>query len=139
VTGQNPADVAKAYFAVGSALDITWYLQQISALPVENNWQALAREAFRDDVDWQQRAITISVLQQGDGTQDVETRLSLWMAQHGSMIERWRAMLVEIRAASGTDYAMYAVANRELLDLALSGQAVVTTAAPASEVLEPAA
>jgi glutamate dehydrogenase len=32
--------VAKAYFAVGSALDITWYLQQISDLPVENNWQA---------------------------------------------------------------------------------------------------
>ncbi|CAI8877124.1 MULTISPECIES: NAD-glutamate dehydrogenase [Pseudomonas] len=139
VTGQNPADVAKAYFAVGSALDITWYLQQISALPVENNWQALAREAFRDDVDWQQRAITISVLQQGDGTQDVETRLSLWMAQHGSMIERWRAMLVEIRAASGTDYAMYAVANRELLDLALSGQAVVTAPATASAELEPAA
>ncbi|QJC79491.1 NAD-glutamate dehydrogenase [Pseudomonas umsongensis] len=139
VTGQNPADVAKAYFAVGSALDITWYLQQISALPVENNWQALAREAFRDDVDWQQRAITISVLQQGDGTQDVETRLSLWMAQHESMIERWRAMLVEIRAASGTDYAMYAVANRELLDLALSGQAVVPVTAAVSAELEPAA
>lgn len=137
VTGQDPADVAKAYFAVGSALDITWYLQQISALPVENNWQALAREAFRDDVDWQQRAITISVLQQGDGTQEVETRLSLWMAQNDSMIERWRAMLVEIRAASGTDYAMYAVANRELLDLALSGQAVVPALVAAE--LEPAA
>jgi NAD-specific glutamate dehydrogenase len=41
------------------------------------------------------------------------------------MIERWRAMLVELRAASGTDYAMYAVANRELLDLALSGQSVL--------------
>jgi glutamate dehydrogenase len=129
VTGQDPAEVAKAYFAVGSALDITWYLQQISALPVENNWQALAREAFRDDVDWQQRAITISVLQQGDGTQDVEARLALWMEQHEGMIERWRAMLVEIRAASGTDYAMYAVANRELLDLALSGQAVVPATA----------
>ncbi|MNP86420.1 NAD-specific glutamate dehydrogenase [compost metagenome] len=55
------------------------------------------------------------------------------------MIERWRAMLVEIRAASGTDYAMYAVANRELLDLALSGQAVVTAPATASAELEPAA
>nr|WP_180201872.1 NAD-glutamate dehydrogenase [Pseudomonas sp. SbOxS1]NYU01117.1 NAD-glutamate dehydrogenase [Pseudomonas sp. SbOxS1] len=139
VTGQDPADVAKAYFAVGSALDITWYLQQISALPVENNWQALAREAFRDDVDWQQRAITISVLQEGNGTQDVETRLASWMAQHESMIERWRAMLVEIRAASGTDYAMYAVANRELLDLALSGQAVVPATASVSAELEPAA
>ena len=141
VTGQDPADVAKAYFAVGSALDITWYLQQISALPVENNWQALAREAFRDDVDWQQRAITISVLQQGDGSQDVETRLTQWMAQHESTIERWRAMLVEIRAASGTDYAMYAVANRELLDVALSGQAptVPPATVSANAELEPAA
>jgi glutamate dehydrogenase len=34
-------------------------------------------------------------------------------------------MMVEIRAASGTDYAMYAVANRELLDLAMSGQSVL--------------
>ncbi|MGG1968250.1 NAD-glutamate dehydrogenase, partial [Pseudomonas aeruginosa] len=52
VTGQDTAEVAKAYFAVGSALDLTWYLQQITNLPVENNWQALAREAFRDDLDW---------------------------------------------------------------------------------------
>ncbi|UIN54173.1 NAD-glutamate dehydrogenase [Pseudomonas kribbensis] len=131
VTGQDPAEVAKAYFAVGSALDITWYISQISALPVENNWQALAREAFRDDVDWQQRAITIAVLQAGGGDSDVETRLALWMKQNDAMIERWRAMLVEIRAASGTDYAMYAVANRELNDLALSGQAVVPAAATA--------
>ncbi|WP_236196981.1 NAD-glutamate dehydrogenase [Pseudomonas glycinae] len=136
VTGQDPAEVAKAYFAVGSALDITWYISQISALPVENNWQALAREAFRDDVDWQQRAITIAVLQAGDGNRDVEERLALWMAQHDAMIQRWRAMLVEIRAASGTDYAMYAVANRELNDVALSGQAVVPAAATAE--LEPA-
>ncbi|MCU7248068.1 NAD-glutamate dehydrogenase [Pseudomonas koreensis] len=137
VTGQDPAEVAKAYFAVGSALDITWYISQISALPVENNWQALAREAFRDDVDWQQRAITIAVLQAGGGTHDVEARLALWMEQNAAMIERWRAMLVEIRAASGTDYAMYAVANRELNDVALSsGQAPVV--APANTELEPA-
>jgi glutamate dehydrogenase len=38
------------------------------------------------------------------------------------MVQRWQAMLGELRAASGTDYAMYAVANRELMDLALSGQ-----------------
>ena len=49
-------------------------------------------------------------------------------------------MMVEIRAAVGTDYAMYAVANRELLDLALSGQAVVPAiATTASAELEPAA
>lgn len=113
--------MAKAFFAVGSKLDLTWYLQQISSLPVENNWQALAREAFRDDIDLQQRAITISVLKMQDAPGDVEERLDLWLEQHEVMVKRWRAMLDEIKAATGTDYAMYAVANRELMDLALSG------------------
>lgn len=122
VTGQNAADVAKAFFAVGSKLELTWYLQQISSLPVDNNWQALAREAFRDDIDLQQRSITISVLKMADAPQDIEARLDLWLEQHKTMVVRWKAMLDDLRAATGTDYAMYAVANRELMDLALSGQ-----------------
>ncbi|MCE0915523.1 NAD-glutamate dehydrogenase [Pseudomonas sp. NMI760_13] len=125
VTGHDPAQVAKAFFAVGSSLDLTWYLQEISNLPVENNWQALAREAFRDDIDLQQRAITISVLQMADAPQDMDARVALWCEQHRVMVERWRAMLDDLRNASGTDYAMYAVANRELVDLAMSGQAAV--------------
>ncbi|MEJ5865758.1 NAD-glutamate dehydrogenase [Pseudomonas farsensis] len=125
VTGHDPAQVAKAFFAVGSSLDLTWYLQEISNLPVENNWQALAREAFRDDIDLQQRAITISVLQMADAPQDMDARVALWCEQHRVMVERWRAMLDDLRNASGHDYAMYAVANRELVDLAMSGQAAV--------------
>ncbi|NIF18248.1 NAD-glutamate dehydrogenase [Pantoea sp. Cy-639] len=125
VTGHDPAQVAKAFFAVGSSLDLTWYLQEISNLPVENNWQALAREAFRDDIDLQQRAITISVLQMADAPDDMDARVALWAEQHRVMVERWRAMLDDLRNATGTDYAMYAVANRELVDLALSGQAAV--------------
>ena len=125
VTGHDPAQVAKAFFAVGSALDLTWYLQEISNLPVENNWQALAREAFRDDIDLQQRAITISVLQMVDAPEDMDARVALWAEQHRVMVERWRAMLDDLRNATGTDYAMYAVANRELVDLAMSGQAAV--------------
>ncbi len=117
ITGQDPAQVAAAYFAVGGALELSWYLQQITSLPVENNWQALAREAFRDDLDWQQRAITVSVLQMADAPADMEERTGLWLEQHRPMVDRWKAMLGELRAATGTDYAMYAVANRELMDL----------------------
>lgn len=76
-------------------------------------------------MDWQQRAITISVLQMADAPEDMEARVALWLEQHKDMADRWVAMMVEIRAAVGTDYAMYAVANRELLDLALSGQSVL--------------
>ncbi|MBM7060918.1 NAD-glutamate dehydrogenase [Pseudomonas sp. UL073] len=120
VTKQEPADVAKAYFAVGNTLDLTWYLQQITNLPVENPWQAMAREGFRDELDWQQRAITVSVLQMVDGPKAIEARVAFWLEQHKALVERWRAMLNELRATSGTDYAIYVVANRELLDLAQS-------------------
>jgi glutamate dehydrogenase len=67
----------------------------------------------------------VSVLQQPDAPQEIQARLDMWLEQHLPMVDRWRAMLVELRAASGTDYAMYAVANRELLDLAMSGQTSV--------------
>jgi len=51
----------------------------------------------------------------------MDERVELWAEQHKNMVVRWRAMLEELKAATGTDYAMYAVANRELMDLALSG------------------
>ncbi|MCY1432410.1 NAD-specific glutamate dehydrogenase [compost metagenome] len=57
-----------------------------------------------------------------DGPADIGERVGLWTEQHRSLVERWRAMLVELRASVSTDYAMYAVANRELLDLAQSSQ-----------------
>ncbi|MFC0710323.1 NAD-glutamate dehydrogenase [Azorhizophilus paspali] len=120
VTGREPAVVAAAHFAVGGALELPWYLQQITNLPVESQWQALAREAFRDDMDGQQRAITIALLRMVGGPEDVEARVALWLEQNQPAVERWRATLAELRATGGADYAMFAVANRELADLAQS-------------------
>ena len=37
-----------------------------------------------------------------------------------TLLNRWRAMLAELHAAAAPDFAMFAVANRELLDLAQS-------------------
>ncbi|CAD5378683.1 NAD-specific glutamate dehydrogenase [Pseudomonas sp. OF001] len=125
VTGQPPMRVAACYFAVGAELELGWYLQQLNALPVENNWQVLARESLRDDLDWQQRAITIAVLQMPEGPVEIDNRLTLWLAHHQPLVGRWRHLLAELRAASGSDYAVYAVANRELQDLAQSAQAGV--------------
>ncbi|WP_313088977.1 NAD-glutamate dehydrogenase [Pseudomonas sp.] len=118
-TGQPPATVAAAYFAVGGALELPWYLQQLTGLAVDNNWQGLAREGFRDDLDSQQRAITVSVLQMSDAPDDLDARVQLWLEQRTYQVDRWRRMLAELRGASSVDYAMYAVAGRELQDLAL--------------------
>ncbi|GGJ84066.1 NAD-glutamate dehydrogenase [Pseudomonas matsuisoli] len=125
LTGQEPARVAQAYFNVGGQLELSWYLQQITSLPVENNWQALAREAYRDDLDMQQRAITVSVLQMPDAPEEMEARVESWLSQRQYLVDRWRALLTELHAATASDYAMFAVASRELTDLAQSGQSVI--------------
>ncbi|MFP5338584.1 MAG: NAD-glutamate dehydrogenase domain-containing protein, partial [Gammaproteobacteria bacterium] len=119
-TGQVPAQVAAAYFAVGGALELPWYLHQLTNMPVANNWQALAREGFRDDLDSQQRSITVSVLQMDNGPEPISERVDAWLAQRPVQLERWRSMLAELRVASGNDYAIYAVASRELQGLAQS-------------------
>lgn len=125
LTGREPSEVASAHFAVAESLDLTWYLQQINALSVDNNWQALAREAFRDDLDAHQRAITVAVLKQAGGPEAIEARVSAWLEQNRRLVERWKLMLAELRAASSSDYAMYAVANRELADLTQGQQPAV--------------
>ena len=51
-----------------------------------------------------------------DGPQEIEARVALWLDQHQRLVDRWKTMLVELRSATGTDYAMYAVANRELME-----------------------
>ncbi|HBC23179.1 MAG TPA: NAD-glutamate dehydrogenase, partial [Pseudomonas sp.] len=113
-TGQVPAHVAAAYFAVGGALELPWYLHQLTNMPVSNNWQAMAREGFRDDLDSQQRSITVSVLQMDNGPESIGERVDSWLALRPAPLERWRSMLAELRSASGNDYAIYAVASREL-------------------------
>ena len=119
-TGHEPLQVARAFFAVGSALDLDGYLRQITELTVSNHWQALAREAFRDDLDVSQREVTLSLLS-APTEGDPRHRLENWLQQRQPMVQRWETILGELRSAGDHDYALYAVASRELADLARSG------------------
>ncbi|GAL21249.1 NAD-specific glutamate dehydrogenase large form [Vibrio maritimus] len=73
---------SKLYFHLGDRLSLHWFLNQINGQAVDNNWQALARAAFREDLDWQQRLLTAQVLKCGCGgdSEDVILSLDNWMA-----------------------------------------------------------
>ncbi|MFN3581765.1 MAG: NAD-glutamate dehydrogenase domain-containing protein, partial [Pseudomonas sp.] len=117
-TGQPSELVAQVFFSLGSELQLPWFALQINSLPVDNHWQALARESYRDDLDWQTRTMTIAVLQLAKEGSTVEDLLPQWMELNPSLIQRWRAMLTDLKSAGSGDYPMVAVAMRELLDLA---------------------
>ena len=118
-TERSVERVAEAYFYVGETLSLNWFLEQINNLEVSSHWQALAREAFRDDMDWQLRSLTVSVLNAEEGEDiPIAELMEQWKTAHPHLVNRWQRMLDELRASDKAEYAMYSVALRELLDLA---------------------
>ncbi len=116
------ARVVETYFCLGDKLGLYWFSGQIAAVRVESYWQAMAREAFMDDLESQMRTLVVSLLSLAGPEQPIDEVIGLWMDQHRVMIERWNLMMSELQGAPGTDYAMFSVALRELLDLAQSSQ-----------------
>lgn len=110
--------VAQMYFGLGERLELDWLSQKLNTLRVDNYWQALAREAFRDDLDWQQRAIVAIAIKGQHSGCSVQHAIDKWCAENEWLVQRWENVLVELKSAKKQEYAMYTVALRELFDLA---------------------
>ena len=119
-TGAQMREVAELHFELGERLELDWFSGLILDTKVDNEWQALARDTYLEDLEWQQRTLAVGVLQAVEDGQDREAAIEAWSLQQASLLERWREMLTELHTTSSPDFAMFAVANRELLDLAQS-------------------
>jgi glutamate dehydrogenase len=113
-------EVAQVYFLLGERLELDWFSGQINGAKVDNEWQALARDTYMEDLEWQQRTLATGALRHVCEQRDIPACLERWEAKEGALIDRWKEMLTELHATDSPDFAMYAVANRELLDLAQS-------------------
>jgi glutamate dehydrogenase len=114
--------VATIYYAIGDRMQLGWFRELIKSRPVNNHWEALARAAFRDDLDRQQRNLTISImLHNGKFLDDPQHLIDHWFKRHRTMINRWEYFITELKTPSEADFTMFAVALRELLDMAQTG------------------
>jgi glutamate dehydrogenase len=102
--------VAAVYDDVGDRLRLEWIIERIVALPRADRWQALARNALRDDAVDQQRRVVDGVL--AAGSYDV------WAAARTPTITRVESLLDDIRTHGVLDIATLSVALRELRALA---------------------
>ncbi|MCO7246662.1 NAD-glutamate dehydrogenase [Halomonas sp. Mc5H-6] len=119
-TNEKPQRVAEVFYEIGSRLELPWMIQQVTQLEVRDAWQAQARETFRDDIDRQQLALTTSVLKLEAGSRDTQERVAQWLDQHADLHRRWCRLIDEVRGGSEGGFALFAVAIRELVDLAES-------------------
>ncbi len=98
--------MAAAYDEVGDKLCFEWLGDRIVDLPRADRWDALARNALREDAAAQYRRVVDAVLTAG--TYDD------WAASRTIVVTRMLSLLDEIRAHSVFDVATLSVALREL-------------------------
>jgi glutamate dehydrogenase len=110
-------EVAEIYFKMGDFLHLTWIRTQVIIHSTENHWEALSREALRDDLDWQQRKLTSGIIKSAKKNKDYEQAFLMWSEHHVGLIERWRHILASLRSSTTLNYTMFFVAIRDLLDL----------------------
>jgi glutamate dehydrogenase len=117
--GVLPALAAQVFFQVGESLKLNWMSERLVNLTVCSHWQAMARESFVDDLEEQQATLTRGVLQlMAHDSVDITQGMAQWQQRQAPMIQRWLGMVNQIAAGDITDYALYQVAIRELMDLA---------------------
>jgi glutamate dehydrogenase len=105
---------------MGERLELDWFSGQIMRSKIDNEWQALARDTYLEDLEWQQRTLAVGALRHMKEEGNLLTCLQSWENEESALLNRWREMLTELHATASPDFAMFAVANRELLDLAQS-------------------
>lgn len=115
--GFDVENVAKVYFTLGASLDLFWFREQIVNQSIENHWQSLARAAFRDDIDWQQRELTVAVLQHEPLSKNAEECIEIWSIAHKPLVDRWNRIVSDLRSSQNKEFVMFSVAIRGLLDL----------------------
>lgn len=119
-TGTDVTLCSSVFYLLGDQLELHWFLEAIVAQPVDNHWQALARSAFREELDWQHRSLATAVITSCQAVCDAEQRIQLWMSRNETVVARWHEMLADFRASGTHEFAKFSVVLRELLALVQS-------------------
>ena len=113
---------AKVYFAAGEQVNLLWFRDQLANDSREGHWNALARLTLRDELDFTQRALTISIMKNGRKEESPEELIEHWLSSHKREFSRWSKILEMLHGSSNIDYSMFFIAVRELLSLLLKEQ-----------------
>ncbi|MGD2076395.1 MAG: NAD-glutamate dehydrogenase [Gammaproteobacteria bacterium] len=118
--GMEVAEAARAYFALGAALELDWLAGRIVALPTQDRWVAGARAAFRDDLFEHHRTLCVAVITQGMPAASAASRLDAWRHQNHAAVDAWLALVADLKSQAGADLAMLSVALRAVQKLAVA-------------------
>ncbi len=118
-SGVPVESVARAYFQIGSRFGFDWLRRAAGRLPSDTAWDKLAVTAIIDDLFGHQGELTSKVLDAAAGTPAAESMIDIWTQTRLPLVNRTDQLLVELKATGTPDFAMLAVANRQLKSMVL--------------------
>jgi glutamate dehydrogenase len=101
-------EAARIYFDIGARLGLDWLREQIEKLPVDGQWQAVARAGLRDSTSLIHRKAAERVLALARAGRP-EARVGAWSNLAGEELARWQRTLNDMRAAGTSDFATLSV------------------------------
>ena len=113
-TGKPIECAAAVYYRASSSLGLHRVRGSINELPRTNRWQTLARTAFREDLDFQQRELACRIIEDLPEVTSDSDRVEQWLASNRDNVKRVRSFLQALMLESSIDSAMVASALREL-------------------------
>ena len=105
---------ASVYFTLVGKLGLRWLAGQITSLPYQSHWQAMARAAMRDDLANLQRQLASGVLKHSPEEADPAALIDAWEKHHDKALVRMREVMADLKSARESDLAMLSVMLREL-------------------------
>ncbi|NIB42652.1 NAD-glutamate dehydrogenase [Pseudomaricurvus alkylphenolicus] len=120
----DPSEVARVYFVLADRLGLHRFVHLVSEARLSSYWQAMAREAFLDDVESQIRTLAESIVKPTTEGTSLDDSLETWLRAHESQATRWQTLVGELTPTDNIDFAMVTVVLNELKDLAQNHEAL---------------
>ena len=118
--GLSVRQAGDAYFTIGARFGFDWLRRAAGHLPTDTAWDKLAVTAIIDDLFGHQSELTTRVLNvAGDGAAAAAV-IDSWADQRGPLVARTQQLLTELQSTGTPDFAMLAVANRQLKSMVAS-------------------
>ncbi len=115
-SGRPVEETAEVYFDLADRLEIARLRDRITALPRDDRWNTMARNALRDDLYSAHAALAADVLTIADEGSP-EHRLAAWGARNDSAVRRATQTLTEIGESDNFTIATLSVAVRAVRTL----------------------
>ena len=113
-SNRRPDEVMTIYFRLGARIKLNWLRDRIIDLPRTDLWEALARAAMRDDLYSLHRLMTQDVLEIGGADSACEEAIQAWEQRNQRALERYLAILDNIKASRSYNTTTLPVALREV-------------------------